>query len=157
MSDSEPLKSSLLTLKELERQGKYVFHGSGKRIEQLEPRQAFTTVDGQSIKDGEPAIHASELIDYAIFMALIDVNWKEGCRASCSYDNEKLTFGATQFTLDLISESTTGFVHVLEREKFEHRIGIEWRSYSIAKPVGIIEVVLADFQNVITVLPNSSA
>ena len=154
MSNSKPSKSSFLTLQELERQGKYVFHGSGKRLEQLEPRQAYTTVDGQSIKDGEPAIHASELIDYAIFMALIDVHWREGCRASCSYDNEKLTFAANSFTLGLITCMTVGFVHVLEKQDFEHRIGIEWRCYSNVQPVAIIEVVIDDFQNHITVFEN---
>lgn len=148
------MKPSSITLSELERQGKYVFHGSGKRLEQLEPRQAYTTVDGQSVKDGVPAIHASELADYAIFMALIDVNWQKGCRASCSYDNEKLTFGANSFCLSLITPSTVGFVYVLLKSDFEHRIGIEWRSYSKVEPVAIVAVVLDDFRNPITVVPD---
>lgn len=157
MSNSKPSKSSFLTLQELERQGQYVFHGSGKRLEQLEPRQAFTTVDDQSVEDGVPAIHASELVDYAIFMALIDVNWKAGCRASCSYDNEKLLFGANALCLSLITESTVGFVHVFHKSKFEHRIGIEWRCYSVIEPIAIVEVVLDDFKHQITIMPESSS
>src|SRR5262249_22912252 len=54
------LKSHLLELVELERQGSYVFHGSGKFHKQLEPRQAYTVVQGRSVKDGEPAVFASE-------------------------------------------------------------------------------------------------
>ncbi len=147
------LKYHLLDLIELESQRRFIFHGSGKFHHQLEPCQAYTFVDGQSKKDGEPAVFASELADYAIFMALIDVNWISGCRASCSYQNGRLIFGASQLTIDQFTGSTVGFVHVLEKSKFAHRGGIEWLCTSIVRPTSIIEVRVDDFQRTINILP----
>ncbi|HEY9755504.1 MAG TPA: hypothetical protein V6C97_10105 [Oculatellaceae cyanobacterium] len=146
------MKSRLLELIELERHGSYVFHGSGKSHKQLEPRQAYTVVDGQSVKDGDPAIFASELVDYAIFMALIGVNWIKGCRASCNFENNRLIFGANQLTIEQLTDSTIGFVHVLERRKFEPRGGIEWLCKSVVKPSQVLQVSVDDFHRTINIL-----
>lgn len=146
------MKSYLTKLFELERHGSYVFHGSGRSHQQLEPRQAYTVVNGQSVKDGEPAIFASELVDYAIFMALIDVNWVSGCRASCSFENGRLIFCANQFTLEQLEKPIVGFVHVLEKRKFTQRSGIEWMSRSIVKPSSVLQVRVDDFQKTIKLL-----
>jgi hypothetical protein len=148
------MKSHLIELVEMERDGAYVFHGSGRSHDQLEPRQAYTVVNGQSIKDGEPAIFASELVDYAIFMALIDVNWISGCRASCSFENGRLVYGANQLTIDQFAKPIIGFVHVLEKNKFAPRCGIEWMCTSIVKPSGVLEVTVDDFQKTIRILPD---
>lgn len=148
------MKSNLSELIELERHENYVFHGSGRSHSQLEPRQAYTVVNGQSIKDGEPAIFASELVDYAIFMALIDVNWITGCRASCSFEKGRLIFSANQFTIDQFANPIVGFVHVLEKRKFTPRCGIEWLSTTIVKPSRVLEVRVDDFQKTIIILPD---
>ena len=146
------MKSNLVELVELERNGLYVFHGSGRSHRQLEPRQAYTVVNGQSVKDGEPAVFASELVDYAIFMALIDVNWVIGCRAFCTYENGRLIFGANRLTLEQLEKPIVGFVHVLEKRKFTQRSGIEWLSTSIVKPSSVLEVRVDDFQKTIKLL-----
>jgi hypothetical protein len=50
--------------------GEYLFHGSMEKVERLEPRQAYTIQDNVRIKDGEPAVWATDNIDVAIFMAI---------------------------------------------------------------------------------------
>ncbi len=137
---------------------KFLFHGSGLKIPELEPRQAHTVIDGVNTPDGEPAVYASQFIDYAIFMALIN---KENCvnsaRSSCSYENGQLIFGATQETLDQLGEDAVGYVHVLHRSAFCERGGSEWFSTEIQKPHEIVEVRRADFTEPINVVDDSFA
>ena len=56
---------------ELQATGRYLFHGSGARVEQFEPRQAKNFVAGQKLDDDRPGVHASPLAEIAIFMGLI--------------------------------------------------------------------------------------
>ncbi|MBS1956933.1 MAG: hypothetical protein JST89_22280 [Cyanobacteria bacterium SZAS-4] len=135
-----------------------LFHGSGLKILELEPRQAYTIIDGVNTPDGEPAIYASQFIDYAIFMALIN---KENCptstRSSCSYEYDQLVFGATQKTLDQLNENKNaiGYVHVLRRSAFTLRGGSEWFATEMQKPHEIIEVRRADFTEPIDIIDDS--
>lgn len=140
-------------LKELEREERYVFHGSGMRIAKLEPRQAITIVDGKMVDDGPPAIYASSLLDYAIFMALLNKeNCPSGARSSCSYENGELKFGASQATLDQMNDRSIGHVHVLRRSDFTLRGGCEWFATSALEPVEVIEVRWNDFDCPISIM-----
>ncbi len=134
----------------------FLFHGSGLKILELEPRQANTVIDGVNTPDGEPAVYASEFIDYAIFMALIN---KQNCptstRSSCSFESGQLIFGATQETLDQLSENAVGYVHVLHRSTFNERGTSEWYSTEIQKPHEIIEVSRAHLTAPINIIDNS--
>lgn len=136
----------------------YVFHGSGLKILELEPRQAHTVIDGVNTPDGEPAVYASQFIDYAIFMALIN---KENCpystRSSCSFESGRLIFGATQETLDQLPDNAIGYVHVLHRNAFQLRGGSEWFSTQIQKPHETIEVHRSDFTEPINIIDDSFA
>lgn len=58
-------------LLDLEKTGKYVFHGS-EYEGMLEPRQAYNYKKGVKEKDDQPGIYASPMVDYAILMALIN-------------------------------------------------------------------------------------
>jgi hypothetical protein len=143
-------RSSKSTLTTLENEDSYVFHGSGLRLEQLEPRQAYTARDGASVADGLPAIFASQFIDYAIFMALINPQTCPlGSRSRCGYEEGRLVFAASRDTLDQLNDSTRGFVHVFDRLDFELRGGSEWMCLKPIKPSIIVEVRLADFCEVI--------
>lgn len=144
-------------LLELERSELYVFHGSGLRIDSLEPRQAHTIIDNVKVNDGEPAVFASNFIDYAIFMAVINHhNLKGGCRSSCSYtDPGGFEFGALQSTLDKLNPDTTGFVHVLDRKLFTMRGGSEWMSTEHNTPLDVIEVRWSDFTHPVSIIPDS--
>ncbi|MBI2809821.1 MAG: hypothetical protein HYX67_03175 [Candidatus Melainabacteria bacterium] len=134
----------------------FLFHGSGLRIPELEPRQAYTVIEGVNTPDGEPAIYASQFIDYAIFMALINrENCPHSTRSSCSYEYNQLVFGATQETLDQLTENAVGYVHVLHRSAFTLRGGSEWFSTVSQKPYEIIEVRRADFTEPINLIDSS--
>lgn len=140
-------------LKDLEQHDAYVFHGSGARIERLEPRQAQTIVDGKMIDDGPPAIYASSLLDYAVFMALLNIeNCPAGFRSSCRSENDQLKFGASQATLDQMNDSSLGHVHVLRRCDFTLRGGCEWFATEPLEPVEVIEVRWNDFDCPISIM-----
>jgi hypothetical protein len=151
-------KQQLTRLIELEKQDQYLFHGSGLRLAKLEPRQAFTTVDDKSVPDGEPGVHASQMLDYAIFMAVINrENCPAGLRSSCSYEDGKLVFGATAETLEQISDDSSGYVHVFSRSDFIQRNHTEWVSHKPVEPIEVLEVTRRDFKpEVLTIEPNRS-
>lgn len=133
-------------LLELEKTDLFVFHGSGMKLSQLEPRQAYTFVDGAKVADGDPAIFASALVAYAIFMALINQQTcPNGSRSSCSYTDGQFTFSASRHTLDQLNDSTRGYVHVFNREDFILRGGCEWMCLKHIEPTQIIEISRADF------------
>lgn len=51
----------------MEKTERFVFHGSGLRVERLGPRQAYTVLDGVNLPDGPPAVFATHLVDYALY------------------------------------------------------------------------------------------
>ena len=149
---SRPASEAKRQLVGLEREDCYVFHGTGLLLESLEPRQAYTVIDGKQEADGEPAVFASSLVDYAIFMALInDVNCPLSASSSVSYENGKLKFGASQETLDQLNATSRGYVYVFNRGDFLLRGGIEWMSHYHVKPVFVIEVGKTDFRRKINI------
>jgi hypothetical protein len=134
-------------LKNLETENKYVFHGSeNPHLEFLEPRQAFTIVDGKKVEDDKSAVHASQFCDIAIFMGLInEKNCPEGFRNTFSYEGGKgLTFSASQQALDQLSEKTKGYVYVFTKEDFVPRGRAQLVSYNEVKPLRIVEVSKTD-------------
>ncbi len=144
-------------LLQLEESDGYLFHGSGVRLEELEPRQAHTIVNGEHVPDGPPAIFASPHSQYAIFMAIINhINCPQGSRSGVSSDVDGLVFTATQKTLDQLDENSKGYVHVFSRDGFQPRSNSEWRSLAPVKPVQIIEICIEDLPQPITVIPEGS-
>ena len=133
--------TNLEKLKNLEKQSTYVFHGSENIIEEFEPRQAYTFIDGEKIIDGRPAIFASSFLDYAIFMSVInDVNCPKGFRSGCLYHENKLKFKATKETVDQLDENSKGYVYVFNKSDFEKRNESEYICYKKIKPVEKFEV-----------------
>lgn len=77
--------SRLLELKELEKAGLYVFHGTDMPdIELFEPRQAFS----HGKPDGRPAVHAYKNLEPATFMAIIDSRKAGGWEATNNSVND---------------------------------------------------------------------
>jgi hypothetical protein len=141
--ESENLKR----LRELERSGRCVFHGSGKEIDTLEPRQAVSRGE----KDGDPAVCASVDVDTAIFMALTGSAKQEillgkgSCRSGYSRSNTGDRFYATD-NISALLQSTIGYVHVLDKEGFvDYYEGHELRSENPVTPKEVISVSLRDF------------
>lgn len=117
-SEFSPEKTELL---QLEAEGKYVFHGTGVDVEMLEPRQS---VDTQTGPDGNPAVFASDLVDYAVFMAIINKrNFPGGIRSRVSrYGHEdgshEYAYYVPAGALERLDESATGWVYVYAKEQF---------------------------------------
>ena len=143
---------------ELEATGHYVFHGSGAIADSLEPRQAHNYIDGIQHPDGDPAVFASSLADYAIFMGIINKkNCPEGYHSSAGTETKNgkmsLKFRAGDKTLAQLGDSATGFVFVFGRKLFAQRDrgGIEHAAYQPVKPVEIIKVSKGDMPSEIDV------
>ncbi len=95
----EQVGNSREKLLSLEKEGKYVFHGSPDIIKTLEPRQAYNQnkETGVMEKDGEPAVFATPYADVAIFRALINAKGISGeSTSSFGINGEQLHFSATK-------------------------------------------------------------
>lgn len=131
---------------ELEKEDKYLFHGSGLQIEHFKPQQAYTIVNDKKIPDGEPAIFTSPFIDYAIFMSLINTeNCPKGFRSGVSYNKELITFRATKKTIEQLTPEKRGYVYVFSKNDFTQRNHTEWVSYREVNPIYCIIVSPLDF------------
>ena len=141
-------------LLDLEREGKYLFHGSGFKLDTLEPRQAHNhPTSDKKIPDGEPAVFASELANVAIFMAVISKpNTPSGFRSGFSGRGDgSVEYRVTKETMDQI-KNAKGYVHVFDRNNFQRRgDSSEWISTKPVQPIEIIEVSEKDLPNNIEV------
>lgn len=130
----------------LEKEGKYVFHGSPDAIAVLEPRQAYnhSKETGNMEKDGEPAVFATPYADVAIFRALTDTRGVRGESTSqFGIDGDELHFSATKNILEA-ARTKIGKVYVLDKQKFQDFEGMQCRSSEINKPIEVIEVTVDD-------------
>lgn len=148
-------------LLELEKTGKYFFHGSPNEVEVFEPRQSHNDVKGVQIPDGDPAVSASPAIDYAIFMAIFSrKNFPKNYTTKTSTNAEsefaekfKLTFFATQATLDQLTDDASGWVYVFNKEDFPFRKSpSEFRSRVPVRPIEKILVTKEDLPSPISIL-----
>lgn len=138
-------KSGREKLKELEAEEEYVFHGSGTRIETLEPRQAHNYPNNNMedrLPDGEPAVFASDIADIAIFMAVISKdNAPKGLRSGFGIGKHGPQFRATKETMEQIRDAK-GYVYVFKKKDFRQRDEgpNEWISNKPIKPLEVIGV-----------------
>lgn len=145
-----PEKQELL---ELEKTGFYVFHGSDSEIEEFEPRQAFNYLNDKHIPDGEPAIFASSVADYAVLMALINErNCPKGYHSSAGTStntNEVVSvkYRASKSSLAQLNKNSFGWVYVFDRKFFTQRDrggGVEYVSLVPIRPARKIKVSKLD-------------
>lgn len=133
-------------LEQFEKGGTYVFHGTGYEIDAFEPRQAYNFRNEAFIPDGDPAIWASPVADYAIFMALVnDVNCPAGYHSGSGTRTGSLRFRATRKTLEQLTDKATGYVYVFDRSNFTKRDENEWFSTTQVAPLERVEVTRSDF------------
>ncbi|MDB5194492.1 MAG: hypothetical protein JWN50_506 [Parcubacteria group bacterium] len=152
-----PEKQKLL---ELEKTGQYVFHGSGSEVEEFEPRQAHNHVNGEQIPDGEPAVFAASVVEYAIFMAIINKkNCPKGYRASSGSFGVKdgaavMRYRATADTLSQLKDDASGWVYIFDKSLFSLRDegGVEYISTKNVVPLEKVEVKKTDLPSRIGVL-----
>lgn len=136
-------------LRELENEGKWVFHGSGLKIEKLEPHQAYnypTNSEEGKTPDDKPAVFASPSVDVAIFMAVVnELNAPGGFRSGFSTPRggKGFEFRATKETMDQI-HGATGYIYVFDKTKFISRSSGESMSYTSVTPDNVVIVTEND-------------
>lgn len=128
-------------LRELETTGSYVFHGSSADIEELAPRQAVDTVTGP---DDEPGIHASQVADYAIFMAVAAPLGHSRSSATESDGSIAMHYGIEKSIRERLDDQMSGWVYVFNKDDFKQRRLVEWISTKPVKPVFKIKVSKQD-------------
>jgi len=147
--------SSLL---DLEKEGKYVFHGSPYGdIISLDLRQAKHIPDlskpQKFILDGAPAISATPYIDFAIFKSLVNrENIKDGYVGGFGFKEGKKEFRIPSREVFDSLKDKEGFVYILDKKDFEpysrdgnaHEGNMEWRAYQEVKPIKVIKVGCED-------------
>lgn len=141
-------------LLELEKTGKYVFHGSPENLKILEPRQAkdYNKDSGKMENHGSPAVCATPYADVAIFRALINAKDVSGESFSSFGKNDKdLQFSATQNLLDSAKQKI-GKVYVLDKSQFGESEGMECRSADTIVPIAIFNVRAEDLPENIKVI-----
>ena len=142
-------------LLDLERTGKYLFHGSENgEIDVFEPYQAYNFIRGKKVEDDKPGVHVTPLVDIAIFMALFNKqNCPKGFSSSFVFDKGKLVFGATQQGIDqLKTGNVVGYVYVFDKKLFKKRKHVEYISYNMVKPIQKIEVGFNDLPSDIRII-----
>lgn len=148
-------------LKVLESRERYVFHGSGNPgLKSLEPRQAYNFISGGQEPDGEPAVFASSIADYALVMALINsVNCPSGYHSSVgTRSNRKgetlLSVGISKKALEQLDDTSIGYVYVFNKSDFTQREegGVEFKSIVSVLPVDIITVKKSDLPTSIEII-----
>jgi len=135
----------------LEKEGRYVFHGSSDIIESIEPWQAYNQnkETGEMEKDGNPAIFATPYADVAIFRALIqgtDLENEFGID-----DNGQLHFIADKKLIERV-KNKIGKVYVLDKSKFGNFRGLDCKNEEAIIPIEVIEITVNDLPKNIKIL-----
>lgn len=137
-------------LLELRDSGQFLFHGSGKQIKTLEPRQSYH-YPGTGTKIAEPhlAVFASSNPDIAIFMAIFsEKNFTHLRTGFGSDENGVATFRVNQETIQALPDNASGYVHVLSKDHFQHTEADEWISFIPTETIEIIEVTKEDLPKI---------
>ncbi len=150
-------------LLQLEKEGKYLFHGSpAKDIKELEPRQAHTIPRGEKdmVKDGEPGVAATPYSEIAIFRAIVTKGRSSFSVSGFSLEDKVIEFKANKKALEL-AKGKFGYVYVLNRNSFTRKSGfnkhaMEWRSVKPIKPVRVFTVNYEDLPKNITIIEYSN-
>ena len=146
---------------ELEKTGKYVFHGSANgEIKELEPRQSTHVTDlskptESSINDGDPAVAATPYAQIAIYRAIVNSNnihFKHTSGFGFSSPTNIYYRVDSEKTLQEIFNNKVGYVYIFNKADFKpynrdrdpSEDEMEWRCYKPIKPVEVIKVTSND-------------
>jgi hypothetical protein len=136
----------------LEKEGRYVFHGSPDIVAILEPRQAggHNKETGEWKKDSTPAVFASPFADCAIFRALI---YGKDLENEMGINGNQLHFAADKKLIER-AKGRTGRVYVLDKSKFnpDSFRGMDCRSEEKIEPLEVIEVTIEDLPKNIKII-----
>ena len=115
---------------------KYLYHGSAKRIEVLEPRAPkFKDLPKNSVK----AVYATHSKDLALSMGAMRT-------AKVSAFGNRKTF-QQNVVAGWPDEKAFVYLHYLDSKNFKHNYGGEWISTKKAKPVKVEKFKVADLKH----------
>lgn len=143
-------KEKLLSL---EKENKFVFHGSPDTIKVLEPMQGKNDDPKSNKMESEkPAVFATPYAEISIFRALINSkNVKGKSKSSFGIKGKQKHFSATKNLLEE-AKKKIGKVYVLDKHKFKNFDGMQCRSEEPVTPVEIVEVTIKDLPKGIKVI-----
>lgn len=140
---------------ELEKEGKYLFHGSlVANLEELKPYQAYAVSIGEKemVKDGEPGVAATPYLDIAIFRALITKGASSFSVSATNMKNAIIKLEANKEAIET-AKCQKGYVYVLDKSGFSPRSAnnycMEWRSNLSVKPLWVFEVNYEDLPKIL--------
>jgi hypothetical protein len=133
-------------LRELEKTGTYLFHGTSRIINgNFEPRQAYTLRNRINVKDGEPAIYATPLLDLAIFMATVTPkNAPKNFHSRFNRDQNGINLLMNSDTRGQLNENSSGYLYVFNKKDFKERSPIEFFSNVKVSPIECCDVKFGD-------------
>ena len=113
---------------------KYLFHGSPKLLETIEPRQSS---DSGNNHDNE---------DYAVFLT------SSFLMASIGYDSESKEAVIKMDNVN-IDDDIEGYVYVFPfDEKYDHTKGsTQYKCHDSIKPIDVVKIRFADYKNYYTI------
>lgn len=146
--NKERVSNTREKLLSLEKEGKFVFHGSPDKIKELKPRQPliYNIHNKKQEKHGNLCVAATPYVDIAIFRAIVNSkNFSKDDYASSFgiNKNDTIRLATTKSVLEKIQDKK-GFVHIISRELFDKFSGMEWRSEKTIKPEEIVSVTAED-------------
>lgn len=132
----------------LQKEGKWVFHGTAKAgLKTLRPRQPYNwpTPSSKKVKHGRPCVAAATVADIAIFMAIfhedtIQLPMSCGFSATTRNGNTTVRYRANSREVLRRGKKASGIVYIFKKEKFHPFGGAEWRAYKPVRPTGVIKV-----------------
>jgi predicted methyltransferase len=140
----------------LEKENKYVFHGSPHKIKILEPKQSknMNKETGNMENHGEPSVFATQYADFAIFRALINNDNVIGSsESSFVIEGIQMHFSTTKNLMDA-AKKKVGKVYVLDKKNFQDIDEVQCISNVQIVPLKVIEVTFDDLPEGIKVLNN---
>ncbi len=148
MENLEKQKTATDKLQEYKDQG-FLFHGSSKDMQVLEPRLARDTWSPDDTFNNDTAVFASNDPASAVAFAVV-------VKKELPLEMQKQSWGVTwrqgggQLSVQIpkewkeLVEKRIGYVYVLSRESFPETNGSQWKSKENIIPVEKVEVQLED-------------
>ena len=144
------ISEAKMKLLELEKENKYLFHGSPNLINELEPRQPTR---GENEKHGKISICATPYADIAIFRSIVNPQNStcekhfSGFGLNQKKENVKFKFETTIEVLNSL-KNKSGYVYVLNKDLFRKKNKMEWRTENKITPLEVLKVSFNDLPTI---------
>ncbi|NCS99149.1 hypothetical protein GW764_03100 [Candidatus Parcubacteria bacterium] len=133
-------------LRELEKTGKYLFHGSSEYINSVfVPRQAYNDKAGKRLNDDKPGVHSTPILDIAIFMATVTrKNAPDNFHSRFHTEGDEIKLSFNRDTSEQINDDSSGYVYIFNIDDFKKRSDAQYISYNEVESSNVVEVKFSD-------------